>query len=361
MTEDIYSQLRRRLDTFLLGAPEAPSILEILRIRYSPEEAETALLLGDCAMDLSTLAKSSGRNEEDLRAMLERMADKALIYKKTKQRDGVVEETYSLLPTAVGLWETSFATGERNPRTEMLAQYWREYYESGWGKQLHASNTAFTRVIPVAKSIMPQQEVYSYERASELIRQYDYACVLHCPCRKSAELAGKGCGKPTEVCVHVGHLARFFVERGYAREVSQKEVLNILDITEKAGLVHMVGNSKQMGVAICSCCTCCCTMMRAISEMSKPDAIAKSRFKAEVDEDACIACGTCDQRCQVHAITYVEAIATISEERCIGCGLCVTECPVTAIVLKERPAYQEPVATGMELAQAFVAGRQIPR
>lgn len=340
------------MDKFVLSAPEAGSILEILRIRFTPEEAEVALILGPDHVALPKLAKRANRDEGELRLILERMADKALVYKKTKTENGVTTELYSLLPTAVGLWETSFATGEKNPRTEQLARLWREYYATGWGKSMFGG-APFTRVIPVGKSIESRPEILPYEKASELIKEYDFAVVIHCPCRTSAELDGAGCGKPTEVCFHFGDLARFMAERGYGREVSREEVLDILEMTEKAGLVHMVGNSKEMGVALCSCCTCCCTQLRAIKEMSIPNAIAQSRFVAEVEADKCISCGVCKERCWVDAVVSLDEAVGVDGEKCLGCGLCVTTCPVGAISLKVRESYQEPFGTGMELFEAW--------
>lgn len=353
MHNEVYSKLRRHLDTFVLGAPEADSILEILRIRFTPEEAETALILRQLPEELGALANSSGRSQEDLRTILEQMADKALVLKVTNTVDGVTKELYALLPTAVGLMESSFATGERTPRTQQLARYWREYYNSGWGERMNSAKIPFGRVLPIEQSVTAQQEIYSYEKASTLIKEHDYACVVHCACRTAADLDGKGCGKPTEVCLHFGDLARFFVERGYARAVSQEEVLAILDKTERAGLVHMVSNTKEMGVAMCSCCTCCCSVLRAIAEMPNPDAIAKSRFTAELDMDKCIFCDVCLDRCWIGAISFTDGVGTVDRNKCYGCGLCVTECPPEAIALKPKEGYQEPVAAA-DFASVFL-------
>lgn len=353
MPSDVYAKLREHLNTFVLGAPESESILEILHLRFTPEEAEVALSLGSVHADLEKLAKRSNRSVGELRPILEQMADKALVYKKSVTRDGVATEMYSLLPTAVGLWETSFANGEKNPRTEQLAGLWREYYRSGWGKSMFGG-VPFTRVIPVGKSINALPEILPYEKASELIKAYDFAVVIHCPCRKSAELDGAGCGKPTEVCFHFGDLARFMAERGYGREVSREEVLEILDMTDRAGLVHMVGNSKEMGVALCSCCTCCCTQLRAVKEMSQVNAMAPSRFFAQVDAEKCISCGVCEGRCQFDAITIAGETVCLAEIKCLGCGLCVTTCPTGAISLKERKDYQVPVDTGVQLFEAWL-------
>lgn len=348
--DDVYVKLRKHLDTFVLSAPEAESILGILRIRFTPEEAGAALILSQQHVEITKLAQRGNLDVNVLRPVLERMADKALVYKKNITQDGVAKELYCLLPTAVGLWETSFATGERNPRTEQLARLWQEYYKSGWGKSM-LGGAPFTRVIPVGKSIDTSQEIFPYEKAAELIKRYDFAVVIHCPCRKSAELSGSSCGKVTEVCFHFGDLARFMSERGYGREVDQTEVLEILDQTEKAGLVHVVGNAKEMGVSMCSCCPCCCTQLQAIAH--KPHAMAKSRFIAGVEQARCIACGLCAKRCPVRGVTSIMGPLHISEEKCIGCGLCVTTCPTQAISLKERQTYQEPFDTGRQLFAAW--------
>jgi len=362
MSDELYVRLQQLLDTFILPAPHGAALLEILRLRFTPEEAEIALALGSKGHTAMALALSARQSPALLEAKLEQMATKGLVFKETKTKDGVTQVVYRLLPTAVGLWETSFAKGERNAETEKLAHYWREYYDSGWGKMMHSASVSFCRVVPIAKSIPRGQEVYSYERAFELIKQQDYACVLHCACRTAAALDGKGCGKPTEVCMHFGKMARFLVEKGYARHITIEEALAILDLTEKAGLVHEVGNSKEMGVAMCSCCKCCCTQLRATRELAKLDALAPSRFIAEVNEELCVICGTCDARCQVDAVGPTGAAgrgpSNVDTLRCIGCGLCVTECPTEAISMKVRENYREPVDTGRELVKAFLDGQK---
>jgi electron transport complex protein RnfB len=362
MCDELYIRLQQLLDTFMLPAPPAPALLEILRIRFTPEEAEIALLLGSGRHTAAAVAVSAGQSPAVFEAKLEQVAIKGLVFKETKTKDGMTQVLYSLLPTAVGLWETSFAKGERNPETEKLAHYWREYYDSGWGKMMHSSSTSFCRVIPVAKAIPSGQEVYSYERACDLIKEQDYACVLHCACRTAAALDGKGCGKPTEVCMHFGKMARFLVEKRYARHITIEEALAILDLTEKAGLVHEVGNSKKMGIAMCSCCKCCCTQLRATKELAKLDALAPSRFIAEVNEELCVVCGTCGERCQVEAVgpkgESGEEPSKVNVIRCIGCGLCVTECPANAISMGVRESYREPTDTGRELVKAFIEGRK---
>ncbi len=49
----------------------------------------------------------------------------------------------------------------------------------------------------------------------------------------------------------------------------------------------------------------------------------------------CTACGICETRCQMDAIS-MEETARVELDRCIGCGLCVTDCPAEAIRLIQK-------------------------
>jgi len=60
MADDIYARLRKHLEDYVLGAPEADSIIDILRIRFTPEEAEVALNLGQAHKELSVVAEKAG-------------------------------------------------------------------------------------------------------------------------------------------------------------------------------------------------------------------------------------------------------------------------------------------------------------
>jgi electron transport complex protein RnfB len=354
MNNDVYVRLCSRLNEHLMGAPETKEILEILRTTFTPEEAALALTLSTKPQELSKIAETSSRNIKELRAMLEQMADKGLVFKKKVSDGSETQERYSLLPTAPGLWEVTFAKKERNARTEQLARLWQDYYDSGWGKEMHRAETPVTRIFPVESSISSQIEVLPYERASELMKLADVISVSHCPCRVSAEFAGKGCGKPTDVCLHFGNFAEFMIERGHGRKISKDEALDILEETEKAGLVHLTGNSWDAVYSICSCCSCCCTQLKAIKELSKPGAVATSRFMAVVNADECTVCGTCEDRCQVGAVVVMENLAVVDLEKCIGCGLCVTTCPAEAISLKEDSDYEGSIPTSKELFKTII-------
>ena len=70
--------------------------------------------------------------------------------------------------------------------------------------------------------------------------------------------------------------------------------------------------------------------------------IATSAFLCQVDEDKCIACGECVERCSFDALT-VDLTAQVDVVRCAGCGVCVLACPQEALSLFRRPETEVPV------------------
>jgi uncharacterized Fe-S center protein len=56
-----------------------------------------------------------------------------------------------------------------------------------------------------------------------------------------------------------------------------------------------------------------------------------------IDPTECQGCGTCIERCQVHAISDKDGVATIDRSKCIGCGLCATGCPNGVAKLQRKP------------------------
>ena len=83
----------------------------------------------------------------------------------------------------------------------------------------------------------------------------------------------------------------------------------------------------------------------------------KSRYMAQVDQDKCIGCQTCIDKCQFDAIEMVKPEgskskklkARIIEDNCFGCGTCVVNCKeVHALSMKcVRPPEHIPDARPM--------------
>ena len=50
----------------------------------------------------------------------------------------------------------------------------------------------------------------------------------------------------------------------------------------------------------------------------------------QIDEEACIGCGVCEENCAFDAIHVVDGIAQVNDN-CTLCGSCVEDCEVEAL------------------------------
>ncbi|MHA2181851.1 MAG: 4Fe-4S binding protein, partial [Promethearchaeota archaeon] len=67
-----------------------------------------------------------------------------------------------------------------------------------------------------------------------------------------------------------------------------------------------------------------------LTKLDNPRAIAKANYLSKTNEELCVSCGTCLERCKFQAISLND-YAEVNTERCIGCGLCAVTCPEEAI------------------------------
>ena len=100
---------------------------------------------------------------------------------------------------------------------------------------------------------------------------------------------------------------------------------------------------------MCNCCGDCCGILRSIKMHPKPAERVLTNYYAAVDPDACSACETCVDRCQMEAIKLgADDVAEVDRDRCIGCGLCVTTCPSEAVSLQPKPESERRTACNRE-------------
>ena len=150
-------------------------------------------------------------------------------------------------------------------------------------------------------------------------------------------LIGNECDKPVETCLVFAPVEGAFEDSLADRPLSKEEALQILRQTEEAGLVHTTGNYQNGHSYICNCCSCCCGLLRSITEFGIPGSTIRSDFYPVVDAEACIGCGECIDLCPFGALSIPADVCQVDGTRCIGCGLCTTACSVDALHLARRP------------------------
>lgn len=344
---DIYESLRERLDAHPSTAPPAESILEILKILFTPEEAAVAVTMSFKVKPVSEIALKAGLDEETAFKHLEAMADKGIIISRKKEG----EAYYGLLPLIPGVFEFPFMKAELAPMHTRLGELWEEYHAEGLGAAFAGNPTPLMRVVAVDKAIPSRDRVHPYDKVKRFIEDATYIALTNCACRVSVG----ACDKPKEVCLIFGHAAEFLVERGFARQINREEGLKVLDRAEEAGLVHTSNNSADRPNLICNCCPCCCTVLRGKTQLQLPHAFEPSRYLAEVIADDCSGCAICaDERCPVVAITMAGDLAVVDVKECIGCGLCVSSCPTGAMGLIERAEILTTPATVSEMGMKIL-------
>ena len=362
MTTPVYEQLADALRARGGAVPaiKCPEFYALLEELFTPEEAEIGVKMPLSPIPVETFAQEiAGGDPQDVEKLLETMADKGVVF--TLDRGGV--RHYALMPLLPGIFEMQLMKGEVNDRTKKLARLFQDYFNvvSGLREGTAPDVSAFpsARVITVEQEIQAGVEIYPYDKVSEYIANSDYITVSICYCRHHGELLGNPCDKPKDVCLSFGPNAKYIAERGFGRLLSKEEALEVLDRSEKAGLVHCSSNTGKYIDLICNCCSCHCIILQSIKGAVLVSRLATSGFIMVVDEEECMGCGDCIHRCQVEALSIQDDIVTRDADRCIGCGLCISVCPTSALRMEPREQRPIPPRDRRELNMAMMAS--IPR
>ncbi len=279
MTEDVYRKLAQTLDAIPNGFPATESGVELRLLAkiFSPEEAALASVMHLKKEPADQIAARAGEDPKVVRRTLKTMVRKGQIMVGRRDR----QLTFGLMPFAVGIYE------EQLPRLDKeMAELFEEYFLEAQGF-IAKYSPPIHRVVPVEEAIPANIEIYPYERATELLEGAKSWGVRDCICRVQQKLVGKGCDRPVENCLVFAPVEGIFAGNETTRAITKEEALKILGEAEDAGLVHSPGNYQDGNHYICNCCTCCCGVLRSISEFSVPSAVASSDFMAVVDADLC--------------------------------------------------------------------------
>ncbi len=361
MTQDVYERLALHFSTLGMWLPYREELVDILRENLTPTEAEVALALPTNVIPLQPVGVDDiiGKvniPQEELVDVLERLAERGFLF-SGRTKEG--ERGYALIQRGFGFSQIFFWKGEKTPYAKKMAEMTDNYYRRKVREEVYENaKTKEYRYIPVNKTIeLTPQGVYDFDMMENVVKRAKVIAVAHCPCRIRTQLEGRSCDHLVEVCLKFDEMAEYLIERGFGREVTKEEALEIIKKSEEDGLVHFVDNAQGNVKHNCNCCGCCCWNLSPIRRRTMPrDVIIATYFISEVDEEQCIGCGDCVAICPVNAITMENDLAVIDKEWCIGCGLCTTRCPPEAIKLIRR-SDTVPPPSFRELHEAILAER----
>ena len=336
-----------------MGYPATRSGVElrILERLFTPKEALLATCLTHrlaSAADICRQAGGKGITQNTCVELLDAMAAKGGILKK----DEGGAACYALVPFVVGMFE--FQVKHLTP--ELYADTAR-YFREAYGLAYLSTSRPQMRVIPIEQSVSDIPHIATYDEIRQIIDEADGKIgVAECICRKGKDLTGAPCGKTDrrEVCLGFRDYFDTYKREGWFREISAEEALAILAQSEKEGLVLQATNEKYPQ-AVCACCSCCCGILNTLKNVPNRADFVAANYRVRVDDDKCVGCGLCVDRCHMAAISIADKKAVIDPKRCIGCGICVPACSTGALFMEEKAVPCIPPETTEYLYEAIMA------
>ncbi|MFC1915743.1 ATP-binding protein [Chloroflexota bacterium] len=339
-----YRRLQQRLDRKVTGAPESPTFINILKLLFSPEEAELAIQIPGRPTALEALSGKLEIPQDKLDEKMTEMAQRGLVV--DLEHGG--QRYFSLSPVVIGFFEFTFMrTRDDMPMAE-LARLFEEYFNENdrFARSVYQGKTQIGRRL-VREEALPEGdhiEILDWERASHIIQTASATGVSLCPCRHELSHLEKACDKPQMTCLSLNYAADILIRNGLAKPITSGEALHILEQCKEAGLAQTGDNVQRKVAYICNCCGCCCGMVRAMKTFNIRNAIVTSNWIMEIDLSKCNGCGKCAKACSVEAIEIIEKKeegkkrrwAVCDETLCLGCGVCYSTCKLGAITMKSR-------------------------
>lgn len=336
-----YINLRNRLNRIGAGMgsdiEDSETAWDFPMYLFSEEDAvhlcEMPMYKVFSAMDYAMV---SGRSIEECEAICADMGDRGLI--QCRWREGV--PYYELMTMEPGIWERNISHIDEPG-----------YVEAHHGSVGTDMNTGFNEtpvpqlmVLPCSPDVV-EGDMLPYTSWENAIRQQKTIAIIPCACRRAADTLGTRdpeCAERfgTETCIFMGEPGRYMIEHGIGRQVTADECVEFVKENVERGLVPEIIWTKTQEI-MCQCCLCDCGVMGAYHAYGCEGEIMQycSNYLLDYDQDVCISCGKCLDRCPMGAITMEDGVCKM-DHQCIRCGQCAYICPQQARKLVAKPADQ---------------------
>ncbi len=337
--------------------PITETLIEFLQTIINEDQAKFLLIFKKRSLSIDQIKARTDLDENSLNKMLNDLMVNGVIIKAPSRSTGIM--VYRLMGPYPGILEYSLMRGKTNDKYKRLARLAEKIFSELSAKaqknyesisKLYRQVPAVDRTIPVEKEVdVGTEAVLPYEELEKYFEEYgkeeNNIAVANCYCRHERELLNEPCKlkAPKLNCFLLDKSAQFAIEYGFANPISKVEAMKLCREAEDYGLVHKafhIHSDPQKGLeAICNCCKCCCGIIQMYYRGIKPFHTISS-YIAKINEDDCIGCETCIEKCPMEALSLENAISVVDENKCIGCGVCAHHCPEEAIHL-ERTGFRD--------------------
>ena len=358
---DIYTELAEKLK-----APISERFLALLREMFTPEEASVCLELY-IPGTVQDLKEALGYDEITLTKILDNLVDRGLLTHGETQ--------FAFTTSLHGLYLLSGCSVHTGPNalSQKVKDLWADFFYNEWAEintkqasERKAAGEPGRKATPAIGALeisnISDDDLLPEENWKMRIKLAKRRIICACACRI---LWGKDmCDHPLMTCFggFDNPVGIYFLDKPgrLFKEYTEEETFEIVRQIEEAGLVHF---------GICNCCDDACIMLYPYTKHNRLDLIEPNRFQAAVDQETCVGCQDCVERCIFNAVEMVKNPrskkfkASIIAENCKGCGICVVGCKEKALKLEIVRPKESVKSRGRVKApelEASKSGRRIP-
>jgi electron transport complex protein RnfB len=239
--DQIYEAFSAWLRTAPMSLPDSEDVGELIRARYSREDAELLVNVPFDDRTIEELAEIKQMKVEELKPRLDALAKKGVVWKIF--RNGA--NRYRLCDPFVVFYRSVYWGGGRNSEHYVMAPLLNKTFGETFEMFAHA-HTRGLRTLPIEGVIEDTRAVMPFEDVLKVLDDQDFFCVGSCSCKAKHNLDPdhENCKHYPfeENCVHFGDFARYMVENGHGRELTREECRDVLMRCADVGLVHGVSN-----------------------------------------------------------------------------------------------------------------------